>query len=223
MVPAMAPATAAAEAAPAEAGHEQILVALAGPVEDAVELEAGQAIVGGDAVLVLLRDVEAQEELAVALVGELAEDAPHEGGVLAAKQLLQGAHGRRHGFGAGFAVSLGLAAGGLAVVLDGEAAGDLDHEAGEGRGLAQLALAELFEDEAEGVLKEILGLGPAVGVAIEEDRHTPAVDLDDPLLGPTVPGLDPGDQGFRPVGVRNGCLVAGQKRVSLPWSRAGGF
>jgi hypothetical protein len=52
-------------------------------------------------------------------------------------------------------------------------------------------------------------------VAIEEDRHTPAVQLDDPLLGTAVAGLDPGDQVLRPVVVPprvDGCFVPGQKR-----------
>jgi hypothetical protein len=181
-------------------------------VKDTVELEAGQAVIGCDPVFVLFGDIEAQEDLAIALVGELFEDPAHEGGVLAVQQLAERARVGGHGLGAGLAVGLGLPAGRLAVVLDGEAAGDLDHEAREGGGLAQLAVAELFEDKAEGVLEEVLGLGPAVGVAIEEDRYTPAVQLDDPFLSPAVAGLDPGDQALRPVLVREDCLVPGQKR-----------
>ena len=34
-------------------------------MQDAIELQAGEAVIGGDAVLVLLGDVEAQEDLAV--------------------------------------------------------------------------------------------------------------------------------------------------------------
>jgi hypothetical protein len=86
-------------------------------------------------------------------------------------------------------------------VLDGEAAGDLGDEAGEPRRLPQLTVSQLLQDEAEGVLEQVLGLGPAVGVAVEQDRDAAAVDLDQPLLGPPVSRPDPRDQLLRRIGV----------------------
>ena len=85
-------------------------------------------------------------------------------------------------------------------MLDGEAAGDLGEEAGQLGRLAQLAPAELLEADAEGVLEEVLRLGPAVGVAVEDDRHTAAVQLDHPLLRAPVSRADARDQFLRPFG-----------------------
>jgi hypothetical protein len=105
-------------------------------------------------------------------------------------------------------------------VLDGEAARDLGDEAGEPRGLPQLTGAQLLQDETEGVLKEVFGFGPAVGVAVEQDRDAAAVDLDQARLGAPVPRLDPRGQLFGGVDVE----VRVQKRFFLPsarpWRRA---
>lgn len=86
-------------------------------------------------------------------------------------------------------------------MLDGEAAGDLGDETGEPRRLPQLTLPQLLQDEAEGVLEQVLGLGPAVGVAVEQDRDAAAVDLEQALLGLPVSRPDPRDQLLRRVGV----------------------
>jgi hypothetical protein len=97
-------------------------------------------------------------------------------------------------------------------VLDREAAGDLGEEAGELRRLPQLAPPQLGQDGAEGVLEEVLRLGPAVGVAVEKDRDAAAIELDDPLLRAPVPCLDAGDQRFQVVaGVERCLVVPGQK------------
>jgi hypothetical protein len=178
-----------------------LAVALAGAVEDAVELQAGEAEVGRDPVFVLLGDVEAQEDVAVAGGPELLDDPADQVGPLADEEIGERAGARGDGVGQGVAVGLGLAPGPLAVVLDGEAPGDLGDEAGEPRRLPQLIVAQLLEDEAERVLEQILGLGPAVGVAVEQDRDAAAVDLDQALFGPPVSRQDPRDQLLRLVGV----------------------
>src|SRR4051812_33571818 len=131
--------------AAAEPLGQQLLVALPGAMEDAVELQAGEAVVGGDAVLVLLGDVEAEEDLAVALVGQVVEHPADERRVLARQQTAERALAGGHGGEDGVAVRVGLAAGDLAVVLDGEAAGDLGEEARQLGGLAQLPPAELLQ------------------------------------------------------------------------------
>jgi hypothetical protein len=86
-------------------------------------------------------------------------------------------------------------------VLDGEAAGDLGDEAGEARRLPQLTAPQLLQDEAERVLEQVLGLGPAVRVAVQQDRDAVAVDLDQPLLGPPVSRPDSRNQLLRRLGV----------------------
>jgi hypothetical protein len=173
---------------------QQLLVALAGAVEDAVELQARQAELLGEAVLVLLGDVEAEQDLAVALVAQLLEHPAHQRGVLPLQQLAELAGARGDRLEDGLAVGLGLAAGGLAVVLQREVAGDLGEEAGELRGLAQLPVPQLLERQAEGVLEEVLGLGTAVGVAVEQERDAAAVAANQPLLGARISRPDPVDQ-----------------------------
>jgi hypothetical protein len=79
-------------------------------------------------------------------------------------------------------------------VLDGQGARDLGQVARELGGLPQLALAQLLQGEAEGLLEQVLGFGPAVGMAVEDDRDTAAVELDDLLLRPPVAGQDARDQ-----------------------------
>src|SRR4051794_35840409 len=107
-----------------EPGGQELLVALAGAVGGAVELPAGGGVIGGDLVLVLLGDVEADEDLAVAGGAELADDLADQGGVLPRQKLAQlplpGGLRREDRL----AVGLGLAPRGLPVVLDGEAPGD---------------------------------------------------------------------------------------------------
>src|SRR5581483_4953203 len=89
---------------------QQLLVALPGAVEDAVELQAGEAVVGRDAVLVLLGDVEAEEDLAVALVGQLVEDPADERRALPRQETAERALAGSHGVEDGVAVRVGLAA-----------------------------------------------------------------------------------------------------------------
>jgi hypothetical protein len=179
-------------------------------VEHAVELQAGQAVVGRDAVLVLLREIEAEEDLAVAVVAQLAEDLADQAGALAPGEVLELAGAGERRVEEGLAVGLGLAPGGLAEVLDGEAAGDAGEEARQLRGLAQLTAPQLFEGEPEGVLEEVLGLGPAVRMAVQEDRDAAPVGSDQPLLGVPVPGLDPGDQRLRRLAVSWACRLPDQ-------------
>jgi hypothetical protein len=188
---------------------QQLFVALPGAVEDAVELQAGEAVVGRDTVLVLLGDVEAEEDLAVALVGQILEDPADQRGVLPRQEARELALAGGHGVEDGVAVRVGLAAGELAVVLDGQAAGDLGQEARQLGRLAQLPPAELLQADAEGVLEEILGLGAAVGVAVEDDRYGTAVELDDPLLRAGISRPDARDQVFRPF---SALLLIGQTR-----------
>src|SRR3954453_14414300 len=91
----------------AEPLGQQLLVALAGAVEDAVELQPRQAEVAGDALLVVLGEVEAEQDLAVALVPQLLEDLADEGGVLARQQSRERPGVRRHGGEHGVAVGVG--------------------------------------------------------------------------------------------------------------------
>ena len=95
-------------------------------------------------------------------------------------------------------------------------------KAGSFAGSRSSPAAELLEAGAEGVLEEVLGLGAAVGVAVEDDRHAPAVELDHPLLGAPVPRLDARDQVLRPLG---GYLVLARRSVpaDCPRQTAGGF
>jgi hypothetical protein len=191
-----------------------LAVALPGAVEDAVELQAGKAEILGDPLLVLLGDVEAEKDVAVPGRPELLDDPAHQVGALAGEQVGEraGAPGRAVGdLGEGVAVGLGLAPGGLAVVLDGQIAGDLGDEGGEPRGFPQLTAPQLLQDEPERVLEQVLGLGPAVGVAVEQERDAAAVDLNQPLLGPPVSRPDSRDQLLRSLGVE----VRVQMRSSL--------
>src|SRR5262245_60765913 len=64
---------------------QELLEALAGSEEHAVEMEAVQPEIGADALLLLLGDIEAQEELAVAVGRKLADQLPHEPGFLVEK------------------------------------------------------------------------------------------------------------------------------------------
>src|SRR5829696_4146692 len=110
--------------ASADALQVEIPVTLAGAVQHSVELQAGEAEVGRDALLVFLGDVKAEEDVAVALGAQLPDHLAHEPRILPGQQLGERTGAPRRdifNFGHGVAVGLGLAPLDLAVVLDSDA------------------------------------------------------------------------------------------------------
>src|SRR5947209_12372709 len=93
---------------------QELFEALAGPEEDAVEVQTFEPEVGANTVLVLLANVEAQQELPVAVGGELADQPSHHRGLLVQQHGLELARRGRHGLGELARVAPGPPAGRLA-------------------------------------------------------------------------------------------------------------
>src|SRR6185369_3001206 len=170
-------------------------VAAAGAEEDDVELRAAQAEILPDALLVLLAEVEAQEDLAVPLDRQLGEEAADDLDLLLLEQGPQ-LSGRRIGwFPGGLDRCLPLRPLCRApIVVGAQVLGQTAQEAGQAVRLPHLAVPDLLDREPEGLLEEVVRRIAVPGPAPEQKRDAFAVKLDQLRLGPAVPRLDAANQ-----------------------------
>src|SRR6185295_5671058 len=89
---------------------QQLLEPLLGPEEDAAEMNAFETEIGTDALPLLLGDVEAEQDLPVAVGGQLGDQAPHGFGLLVEEDRRERARRGMDRLGQLLVVSLGPAA-----------------------------------------------------------------------------------------------------------------
>src|SRR6185295_6881265 len=174
---------------------EQLAEALARPEQHPIEVEARKPEVDADPLLVLLGDVEAEQQLAVAVGAQLADQAPHlldlllahEGGELAGRGI-GGIDGRR-------VDRVPLAAPrALAVAAEEQVASGAEEEAREPARLGDRAAAQPLEDHPEGLLVEVVGERRVAGQPPQMEQQAAAVARDQLVLGRPVAAPDAADE-----------------------------
>src|SRR3954468_10065557 len=135
---------------------QDFLETLASPEKDAVEMEAVEAEVGADGSLLFLGHVETQEELPVAVGGELADEPPHGLGLLVLEDAGERARRGVDRLGQLLVVRVGPAAGGLAPLGDDQVARGAAQESRKPGRLVESPLPQALQGDAEGLLMEVL-------------------------------------------------------------------
>ena len=169
--------------------HPQLLEALSRPVEHSVELQAGQTVVGLDALLALLPEVVPAKEVAVPLHRQLVEDLTNQPDLLGACHqlrrvglvILQPGQTER-------AVAEDLAC--ALVVAGRKVPRERAHEGRELRRITDRPGAHPLEEDAHHVLVQIVADGAVARHGAEDGADAAAEALDQIPLGVGIPGAD---------------------------------
>src|ERR1700681_2696646 len=188
---------------------QELLEALAGSEENAIEMQTIEPEVGGQAFLVSLADVEAEQKLPVAVVGQLADQPPHHLGLLVQQDGLKLARRGRHGLRELTRVAPGPLAGRLAPFGDEEVTGRAAKEGGEARRVGEASLAQPFDDDAKGFLLKVVGEVRQGAEAVQKIKEPPAIAFDEISLGVRVSRRNSPDE------------VGGDDRLVRLWSCIG--
>src|SRR4051812_26413440 len=179
---------------PAPETFQELLEALTSPKEDAIEMDTVKAEVGADALFFLLGDVEAEQDLAVAVGRELVDEPPHALGLLVPQDVGELARRGVDRLRQLLVVHVGPAAGGLAPLGDDQVARGAAEEAGERGRLVERSPPQALQRDAEGLLVQILGEIRRGAQTAQQIEDAPAVAQDERLLGGGIARRDPPDK-----------------------------
>src|ERR1700681_423465 len=173
----------------------------AGAEEDLVEALRLDFEMRADFLLALVREVEAEEDLAVAVVAQLVEEPLHLAGLLTGQDLVErgGATVGEGGHGTGpllvlTAIVERAVACLFAPVGDEEIARRAANETGKPFGFPHLGAANLFEHQRQSLLVKIVRQGRILSEAAEHQEETVAEARHQLRLGGAIARLNPCDQ-----------------------------